>query len=74
MVVCLESIAFPSSVYVLTVLLVTCVRVAVYIGFLYAGELCDGTHRNAFPEPLFQKDASRNGVLEPPFLFSRRYN
>jgi hypothetical protein len=29
---------------------------------------CDGTRRNAVPEDLSQKDASRNGVPEPFFF------
>jgi hypothetical protein len=29
---------------------------------------CDGTHRNAVPEALSQKDASRNGIPEHFFF------
>jgi hypothetical protein len=28
---------------------------------------CDGMLRDVIPEPLFQKDASWNGILEPSF-------
>jgi hypothetical protein len=32
---------------------------------LFTGVFCDGTHRNAVPEALPQKDAGSNGVPEP---------
>jgi hypothetical protein len=41
-----------------------------YIG---PGVFCDGTSRNAVPEALSQKDASRNGFPEP-FFSCHRYN
>jgi hypothetical protein len=34
------------------------------------GYFCDGTYWNAIPEDFSQKDASRNGILELPFLSS----
>jgi hypothetical protein len=39
-----------------------------YIHRPYQGYFCDGTRRNAVPEALSQKDASRNDVPEPFFF------